>query len=152
MDILRRFTDREDMDEDSKRSILKLSNRLLTEYGGGRKDKKLNIIGDAGLDGLLGEAGDDVMEAFAIDPETGMPDPDKIRALKSKRRVRDYDDDAIQAFASALPAEMRGLFWWSRCRVERWNCRMVENGWNRCDDWCLFESRIYQSGSCFCWI
>lgn len=107
---LQKMIDREDVDEDTKRSVLNLGNRLLTNYKGGRKDKKLSIIGDEGLDGLLGEAGDDVMKAFEINPETGLPNPQAIRDLKAKRRTREYSDDVINAFRLAIPADMRGLF------------------------------------------
>ena len=107
---LQKMIDREDVDEDTKRSVLNLGNRLLTNYKGGRKDKKLSIIGDEGLDGLLGEAGDDVMKAFEINPETGLPNPQAIRDLKAKRRTREYNDDVINALRLAIPADMRGLF------------------------------------------
>ena len=107
---LQRMVDREDVDEDTKRSVLNLGNRMLSNYKGGRKDKKLSIIGDEGLDGLLGQSGDEVKKAFAINSETGLPNPQAIRDLKAKRHVRNYDDSVIDALRLAIPADMRGLF------------------------------------------
>ena len=97
------------LDEKQKRMILNSGSRLMTEYKPVRKDVAMNELSDKEIDGLLGNK-EALKEAYAIDPETGFPTPDKIRAYKQSKKIHEFDDDVLSPLFKSLPRGITGQF------------------------------------------
>ena len=106
---LQMVMDNPNIDEKQKRMILNSGSRLMKEYKPVRKDVAMNELSDKEIDGLLNNE-EALKEAYAIDPETGFPTPDKIRQYKQNKKVHDFDDDVLSPLFKSLPRNITGQF------------------------------------------